>query len=121
MSAPTKSLKVVRSDTAKRPCFDNEIDVFLTSRRPPETPDSWSPRTDLTGIGPGSLSGRVVEEMASETTFFNQTNNLTKPLNLPFADGFHFPRQTTILLFRNARSRKNKSVLSISVWETMVC
>ena len=32
---------------------------------------------------------------------------------------FSFRRQTTTILFRNARSRKNKSVQSISVWETL--
>ena len=46
---------------------------FGPLRQPPETPDSWSPRTALIGLGPTSVSGRVVEEMASETTFSNQT------------------------------------------------
>ena len=62
LSDPTKSLKVARSDTAYRPRFDNGSDVFLTPRRPPETPDSWSPRPASMGLGPTYVSAHVVEE-----------------------------------------------------------
>ena len=98
-------IHVHQNSKLNRLVFDPFVDT--------QTPDSWSPRPALMGLGPTSVSGRVVEEMASETTFFNQTNNQTKPLTLPFRPGFDFPGWRTIFLFRNTRRRKKKSVHSI--------
>ena len=62
LSDQTKPLKVGHSDTADRPYFDDGSCMFLTVSSTPETPDSWSLRPALMGLGPTSVSGRVVEE-----------------------------------------------------------
>ena len=42
------------------------------------------------GLVPCSVSGRVVDKMASETTFLTRQTTRQKPLNLPFRAGFDF-------------------------------
>ena len=78
MSDPPKSLKVEHSDTADHPRFDSGSDVFSTPRRPPETPDSLSPRPALIRLGPGSVSGRVVEENGFGNHFLQPDKELDR-------------------------------------------
>ena len=90
MSDIPKSLKVGHSDTANRPHFDNGSDDFWTSRRPPETPDSWSPRAALMGLRPGSVSGRVVEENGFGNQFRQPEKQPDKTTHLTIRRWFSF-------------------------------
>ena len=81
---------MARSDTADHPHFDNGGDDFLTSRRPPETPDSWSPTPALMVLGPGSVSGRVVEENGFGNHFRQPDKEPDKPTHLTIRRWFSF-------------------------------
>ena len=96
----------------ERACFDPLVD--------PHAPDSWHLRPPLTVLRPTSVSGRVVFGMVLKSIFRTHKTNQRTPFNLPFVAGFHFSDGTTIFPFRKSRNRKNKSVHSISVWETVI-
>ena len=55
-----RQLKGVNSDPTNRPRFHKSGDVFLTPSSTPETPASWPPRPDPTGLGPTCVAGHVV-------------------------------------------------------------
>ena len=57
LSTSLKSQKVGQSDTAVRPRFQNGGDVFLTLSSTPETPASWPPRPELTGLSLTLVAG----------------------------------------------------------------
>ena len=68
--------------------FDNGSDVFLTLRRPPKPPTPGLPGPPRWASDHVQFPVMLSRKMASETTFFNQTNNQTSPFNLPFRAGF---------------------------------
>ena len=55
----TKRLKVLRSDLATRPRFDNGIDAFSTPSSTLEAPSSWPPRPASTILRPTCVADRV--------------------------------------------------------------
>ena len=84
-----------------------------------QAPDSWPLRPALTVMRPTSVSGRVVFEMVLEIVL-KPHNQPESPIQFTIHCWFSIFRRSNHFPFRKSRNRNNKSVHSISVWETVV-